>query len=90
MSIYKNQASIIEETLLKAKGVKSISGKGLMVGVELDENIKAIDVCNKCIENGLIPLTAKTKIRLLPPLNITEKELKAGLDILVNSIKECM
>ena len=86
----KKSRKIIEETLLKAKGVKSISGKGLMVGVELDENIKAIDVCNKCIENGLIPLTAKTKIRLLPPLNITEKELKAGLDILVNSIKECM
>lgn len=86
----KKSRKIIEETLLKAKGVKSISGKGLMVGVELDENIKAIDVCNKCIENGLIPLTAKTKIRLLPPLNITEKELKAGLDILINSIKECM
>ena len=86
----KECRKIIEEKLLKAEGIKSISGKGLMVGVELDESIKAADVCNKCIENGLIPLTAKTKIRLLPPLNISFDELNKGLDILIKSIKEVL
>ena len=40
------------------------------------------------MEKGVIPLTAKTKIRLLPPLNITFEELNKGLDILIQVLKE--
>ena len=40
------------------------------------------------MENGLISLTAKNKIRLLPPLNISFEELDKGLDILIQVLKE--
>ena len=79
---------IIEEELLPCKNVKSISGKGLMVGIEISDNLKAIDVVSKCIENGLIPLTAKNKVRLLPPLNISFDELRKGLNILKKALED--
>lgn len=80
--------SIIDERLANVKNVVSISGKGLMVGIEINENLKAIDIVNKCILNGLIPLTAKNKVRLLPPLNITFEELNKGLDILIKVLED--
>ena len=84
----KQARKIIEERLKNEPNIVSISGKGLMVGIELKEGIKAADVANQAIKNGVIPLTAKTKIRLLPPLNITFEELNLGLDLLVKSINE--
>ena len=84
----KECRKIIEERLKNEKNVISVSGKGLMVGIELKDNIKAIDVVNCAIKKGVIPLTAKTKIRLLPPLNITFEELNLGLDLLIESINE--
>lgn len=73
---------IIEEELLGAKNIVSISGKGLMVGIQLKDGISAAEVVSEGIEKGVIALTAKTKIRLLPPLNISEENLRAGLKIL--------
>ena len=84
----KECRKIIDERLSSVEEVKSITGKGLMVGVELKEGLNATEVAKACMENGLIPLTAKTKIRLLPPLNITFLELNKGLDILIKVIKE--
>jgi acetylornithine/N-succinyldiaminopimelate aminotransferase len=84
----KECRKIIEDRLSDIKEVKSISGKGLMVGIELEDGLKAVDIAAKCMENGLIPLTAKTKIRLLPPLYITFEELNKGLDILLQVLKE--
>ncbi len=84
----KECRKIIEERLKNEENVVSISGKGLMVGIELKEGIKAAEVANCAIKNGVIPLTAKTKVRLLPPLNITFDELNKGLDLLVESINE--
>ncbi len=79
---------LIEEKLSNKPGIKSISGKGLMVGIELDEKYKAADVVAKGIENGVIMLTAKTKVRLLPPLNISKEELSKGLDLLLKSMED--
>ena len=79
---------IIEEKLKDVKNVISISGKGLMVGIEINPNLKASDIVQKGIDNGLLLLTAKTKIRLLPPLNITYDTLKKGLDILIKILED--
>ena len=65
--------------------VKSVSGLGFMLGVEIDGDAK--EVVNKCIEKGLIVLTAKTKIRFLPALNISYDEIDAGLDIFESVLK---
>lgn len=61
--------------------VEAISGKGMMVGIKL-KNKKAGDVVNAGIEAGLLLLTAKDKVRLLPPLSISDAELEKGLEIL--------
>lgn len=74
------KSEYFREQLHKISGVKSISGKGLMIGIEL-ENGDAHDIAEKCLERGLLVLTAKTKVRLLPPLNITYDEIDRGLKI---------
>ena len=53
----------------------------LMIGVVLDAGT-ARAVAEDCLQNGLLILTAKTLLRLLPPLNITREELDKGLSIL--------
>lgn len=78
----------IEAELSSTKNVVSITGKGLMVGIEIAPQLTASEVVGKCIEQGLIPLTAKNKIRLLPPLNITFEELHKGLTILKKALED--
>ena len=50
----------------------------MMLGVELD-GADAKEVAARCVQNGLLILTAKAKLRLLPPLNITRDEMDRGL-----------
>ena len=68
--------------LEKLPRVKSLSGIGLMVGIEFLEGIKAADVLAACRAKGLLVLTAKTRLRLLPPLSLTAHDVEMALDIL--------
>ena len=61
--------------------IKKVNGLGLMLGAEL-ENIKVGDLIQSCINNGVVFLSAKANLRLLPPLIITMDELKSGMDVL--------
>ncbi len=61
--------------------VDGVDGAGLMLGVRLKTK-KAGDVLKECLENGLLILTAKEKLRFLPPLNITCGEIDEGMEIL--------
>ena len=70
----------IKEELLKIKGVKAVRQQGLMIGIEVEEN--AGDIAKKCTEKGLLIITAKTLLRMLPPLNITYDEIDEALSIL--------
>ena len=69
-----------------AKGVKSVSGLGLMIGIETEKDAK--EIVNTCMQKGVLILTAKTKVRLLPPLNIGWDELKKAIAILKETIAE--
>lgn len=69
--------------LLTSPEVASVSGIGMMIGIEL-KNKKAGDVVKAALDKGLLLLTAKTKVRLLPPLTITYEEIDKGLDILLS------
>lgn len=80
------KAAYFREKLSTMDGIKSVSGMGLMIGIEL-ENKTALEVANAALEKGLLVLTAKTKIRLLPPLTITYDEIDKGLAILESVIK---
>ena len=74
------KSQLIFSTLSNAEGVVSVSGKGLMIGVETVKPCK--EVLNYCMEHGVLVLTAKNKIRLLPALNIPLNELKKALEII--------
>lgn len=76
----REKSEYIRSFLAKVNGVKSVTGMGLMLGVEIEKN--AAETAKECLAEGLLVLTAKTKIRLLPPLNISEEELTQGLNIL--------
>ncbi len=78
------RSKIIFDTLSCAEGVKSVSGLGLMIGVETA--LDATEVISRCMEKGLLVIKAKNKVRLLPPLNIEIDVLHRALDIL----KECL
>lgn len=69
------------------QNVKSVRGLGLMIGIEVEKG-DAKEIAAKCLENGLLVLTAKTLLRLLPPLTITYDEIDRGLEILEATLKE--
>ena len=69
-----------KEKILALDEVESVSGLGMMIGITL-KNKKAADVVAKALDEGLLLLTAKEKVRLLPPLNITYDEIDKGLEI---------
>lgn len=81
----RRKSDYIKSALLKLGGVKSVSGMGLMLGIETEKNSK--DIANECLKKGLLVLTAKEKVRLLPALNITQCELDRGLKILSEVIE---
>ena len=83
----QKKSEYIFDKVSKMKGVASVSGLGLMIGIELTEK-KATDVVKEALGRGLLLLTAKTKVRLLPPLNITFEEIDAGLKILAEILAE--
>ena len=74
--------------LAKLPRVKSITGIGLMVGIEFLEGIQAADVLAACREKGLLVLTAKTRLRLLPPLTLTAHDVDLALEILGSVLTE--
>lgn len=81
------KAEMIREKLGESAEVESVSGLGLMIGIELKTKT-AKDVANACLEKGLLVLTAKQKVRLLPPLNISDEEIEEGLKILL-AVLDC-
>ncbi len=79
------KSQIIKSELSALDEVEEISGMGLMLGIKTTKSAK--DVMLYAMSKGLLVLTAKDKVRLLPPLNITKEELSEGLEILKDAIK---
>jgi acetylornithine/N-succinyldiaminopimelate aminotransferase len=80
MAEIKEKSEYIKSQLLGSSGIKSVSGMGLMLGIETEK--KAADVVAAAMEKGVLLLTAKTKVRLLPPLTISYHELDKALEII--------
>ncbi|MBE5743739.1 MAG: aspartate aminotransferase family protein [Clostridiales bacterium] len=85
LSEVKKKGDYIVSELKNLDGVESVSGLGLMLGIKTKKPIK--EVVNYCIENGVLVLTAKDKLRLLPPLNITFSELEKAIKVIKEAIK---
>ena len=74
------KSEYIFETLKNADGIENVSGMGLMIGIKTTK--PAAEVVKAAMEKGVLCLTAKDKVRLLPALNIPFDELKWAIDII--------
>ena len=76
----RQRSKLIFDTLAGAPGVESVTGLGLMIGIKTTR--PAREVVAKCIENGVLCLTAKDRVRLLPALNIPMAQLERALSVI--------
>lgn len=77
----QRKGSVLRTRLAAIPGIGAVSGMGLMLGATVAPRA-ARAVAQQCLEQGLLVLTAKDRLRLLPPLNITDHQLDQGLAIL--------
>lgn len=86
LNAVEEKGAYLEQKLLQLKQVKGVRRLGLMVGIEVEGDAHALAV--KCVENGLLIITAKDVLRMLPPLIITKEELDEAVAILEKTLKE--
>ena len=77
---------LLRSLLEDAPGIKSVSGLGLMLGLKTVK--PAGEVVRVCMENGVLCLTAKDRVRLLPALNIPDALLRRAAGIIRNACAE--
>ena len=86
LSEVAEKGTYVRSRLSGAPGVESVSGMGLMIGVK---SVKPVaQVLESCRDKGVLCLTAKDKLRLLPPLNIPMEKLKAAVDVIMAACAE--
>ena len=86
LSQVKQKSKYIIDELSGADGVESVSGMGLMLGIKTKKPVK--DVLNECMANGVLCLTAKDKLRLLPALNIPMDVLEKAVGVIKAACRE--
>lgn len=79
----RERSGYIFDRLKGAEGILSLSGRGLMIGIETVK--PAAEVVAKCIDGGVLCLTAKNKVRLLPALNIPTELLERAVEVIKNA-----
>jgi len=86
LSDVRAKSDYVFRELEGADGIVSVSGMGLMIGIETKKN--AAEIVKTCIEKGVLCLTAKHKVRLLPALNIPMDILKEAISVIKSVCKE--
>ncbi len=82
----REKSRYIFDTLTGAPGIAGVDGMGLMIGIRT--KAPAAQIVTRCMEKGVLCLTAKTKVRLLPALNIPMEDLQEALEILLQVCAE--
>ena len=82
----RRKSAYVFEALKDADGIESVSGMGLMIGIKTKK--PAADVVKACMEQGVLCLTAKDKVRLLPALNIPMDLLEEAINVIKAICKE--
>lgn len=82
----KQKSKFIFDSFSGCKGVKGVSGMGLMIGIETEK--QASEIVTACMEKGVLCLTAKNKVRLLPALNIPFELLQKAVKVIKEIIAE--
>lgn len=80
LNAVRRKSGYVFATLHNAPGIESVTGLGLMVGIKTVKPAK--QVVTACMEQGVLCLTAKDKVRLLPALNIPMDDLSRALEVL--------
>ena len=86
MAQVKEKSEYVFKTLTGAKGVESVTGMGLMIGIKTVKPAK--EVVNACMTRGVLALTAKDKVRLLPALNIPMEQLITAVEVIKSVCEE--
>ena len=81
----REKSDFIVRSLTGAPGIKRVSGMGLMLGVETEKDASA--VIAECMENGVLAIKAKNKVRLLPALNIPDDLLARAVEVIKNACR---
>lgn len=79
--------SLLFKSLLQHKLIKSITGKGLMLAIEFDSFEQNKRVIDACLSKGLFTdwfLFAPHKMRVSPPLVISEQEIEKACEIIID------
>ncbi|MBQ8322231.1 MAG: acetylornithine transaminase [Clostridia bacterium] len=76
----RERSEYIFSALSGADGIKSVSGMGLMIGIETERDVN--EVLKECMARGILPIKAKNKLRLLPALNIPMQDLVRAITII--------
>ncbi len=84
----REKSEKLKSELVKMPQVESVDGLGLMLGIAFKNDIDSKKVLSACMEKGLLCLTAKTKLRLLPPLTVTQIEIEKAVKIIKESLDE--
>ncbi len=85
LSEVDKKSKYVIDRLSSCSGVESVTGMGLMLGIKTKKD--AGEVIKKCIENGVLVIKAKNKVRLLPPLNIPMELLERAMDVIIDALK---
>lgn len=82
----QRKSAMIRERLQGQKGIRSVSGMGLLLGMETEK--PAADVIAKCMEQGVLLLGAHGKVRMLPALNIPDEWIEKALQVILRVCAE--
>lgn len=86
LSGVRQKSDYIFSALSGADGIEEVSGMGLMIGIKTKKDAR--EVVKLCMEKGVLCLTAKDKVRLLPALNIPSKDLIKAVEVIKQACKE--
>ena len=82
----QGKGAYLKSNIEHIKNVQEVSGLGLMIGISTNKPPR--EIAQKCLEKGLVVLTAHDKVRLLPPLIITKQQIESALKILNEVISQ--
>lgn len=81
----RKKSEYIFTRLESMKGVISVSGLGLMIGIKAEK--PTAEIISEGLSRGVLFLSAKDKLRLLPPLNITYAQIDEALSVLAEILE---
>jgi len=85
MEQVQEKSAYVFSALKDAPGIEAVTGLGLMIGIKTVKPAK--EVLSYCMDHGILALTAKDKLRLLPALSITMEQLQTAVEVIKNACK---